>query len=105
MSYTQLNDERIDKKIDQELEIVCEEILKVIKPVSIILFGGFGRGEGSAQIRNHDIIISKDYDTLLVVKKQLPPSVIYQMSANIHRRLGRTNPLDSVTMEMGSIRD
>jgi hypothetical protein len=102
MSYTQLNDERIDKKIDQELEIVCEEILKVIKPVSIILFGGFGRGEGGAQVKDGEVILSKDYDTLLVVKEKLPPSVIYHMSANIHRRLGRTNPLDSATMEMGS---
>jgi len=102
MSYTQIQDERIDNKIDQELSIVCEEILKVIKPISIILFGGFGRGEGSAQIKNGEIILSKDYDTLLVVKKKIPPSVIYQMSENIHKRLGRTNPLDSVTMEMGS---
>lgn len=102
MSYTQLNDERIDNKIEQELQIVCEEILKVIKPVSIILFGGFGRGEGSAQISNGEVVLSKDYDTLLVVKKKLSPSVIYQMSENIHRRLGRTNPLDSVDMEMGS---
>ena len=43
MSYTQIEDERIDNKIEQELQVVCEEILKVTKPVSIILFGGFGR--------------------------------------------------------------
>jgi hypothetical protein len=102
MSYTQIKDERIDKKIEQELQIVCEEILKVVKPVSIILFGGYGRGEGSARIENGKVLLSKDYDTLLVVKKRIQPSVIYQMSENIHRRLGRTNPLDSVTMEMGS---
>jgi len=71
VSYTQINDERIDNKIEQELQIVCEEILKVIKPVSIILFGGFGRGEGSAQISNGEVVLSKDYDTLLVVKKKL----------------------------------
>ncbi len=102
MSYTQAKDERIENKIEQELQIVCEEILKVIRPVAIILFGGFGRGEGSAQIKDNKVILSKDYDTLLVVKKKLPPSVIYEMSENIHKRLGRTNPLDSVTMEMGS---
>ncbi len=102
MSYTPLKDKRIDDKIDHELQIVCEEILKIIRPVSIILFGGFGRGEGGAQIIDNKVILSKDYDTLLVVKKKIPPSVIYRMSENIHRRLGRTNPLDSVTMEMGS---
>ena len=102
MSYTQSKDERIDKKIDRDLSIVCEEILKVIKPVSIILFGGFGRGEGSAQVNGNEVVLSKDYDTLLVVKRRIQPSVIYQMSENIHRRLGRTNPLDSITMEMGS---
>ena len=102
MSYTQLKDERIESKIEQELEIACDEILKVVKPVSIILFGSYGRGEGSAQISDNKVTISKDYDTLLVVKKRIPPSVIYQMSVNIHKRLGRTNPLDSISRETGS---
>jgi len=102
MNYTQIKDERIDSKIEQELKIVCEEVLKVVKPISIILFGGFGRGEGSAQIINDEIILSKDYDILLVVKKKLSPSTIYQLSENIHRRLNQPNPLDDVTMRMGS---
>ena len=68
MSYTQVKDERIDNKIEQELKIVCEEILKVIKPVSIILFGGYGRGEAGAEIKDNEVILSKDYDILFVVK-------------------------------------
>lgn len=95
MSYTKIKDERIDNKIDLEMRIVCEEILKVIKPISIILFGGFGRGEGSVQILGDDVTISKDYDTLLVVRKKIPPPVIYEISKNIHERLNRVNPLDS----------
>lgn len=102
MSYTLLKDERIEKKIDQDMQIICEEILKVIRPVSIILFGGFGKGEGSAQVIGDEVVVSKDYDTLVVVTKRLSPAVIYQLTENIHQRLGRTNPLDSVTMEMGS---
>ena len=102
MSYTQIKDSRIDEKIEQELAIVCEEILRLTRPVAIILFGGYGRGEGSAEVRDGRVVLGKDYDTLLVVRRRLAPSVIYQMSENIHRRLGRTNPLDSVTMEMGS---
>jgi hypothetical protein len=102
MSYTQIDDERIDQKIDEAVDIIREEILKVIKPVSIILFGGYGRGEGSAEISGDKITLSRDYDTLLIVKKKLSPSVIYRMSENIHRRLGRTNPLDSMTCEFGS---
>jgi len=101
VSYTQVKDERIDNKIEQELKIVCEEILKVIKPVSIILFGGYGRGEAGAEIKDNEVILSKDYDILFVVKKRVPFSVIYVMSENIHRRLGHTNPLDSIHMEMG----
>lgn len=102
MSYTQLKDKRIDNKIEQELRIVCEEVLRVVKPVSIILFGSYGRGEGSAEIREREVIVAKDYDILLVVRKRIPPSVIYRMSGNIHKRLGRTNPLDSITLEMDS---
>jgi len=99
MSYTQLKDGRVDKKIEQELKVICEGILEVIKPISIILFGGFGKGEGYAQIKGDQVILSKDYDILLVVKKKLPSAKMYEVSGNIHKRLGRDNPLDSVTME------
>ena len=101
MSYTQVKDKRIDNKIDEQLKVVCEEVLKISEPVSIILFGGFGRGEGSAHIIDNEISISKDYDTLLVVKKRLPPSVIYKISENIHKRLGLENPLDLTDMSSG----
>jgi len=101
MSYTQVKDERIDNKIDEQLKVVCEEILKITQPVSIILFGGFGRGEGSAHIIDNKIIVSKDYDTLLVVKRRLSPSVIYKMSENIHKCLGLENPLDLKDMSSG----
>lgn len=111
MSYTQTDDERITKKIEHDLKIVCEEILAVVKPVSIILFGGFGRGEGVVHVEDDDsaVVVARDYDTLLVVKKKLPSSVIYQISANIHKRLRRSNPLAAVTtgsvdylMDMGT---
>lgn len=111
MSYTQTDDELITKKIEHDLKIVCEEILAVVKPVSIILFGGFGRGEGVVHVEDNDssVVVARDYDTLLVVKKKLPPAMIYQISANIHKRLGRSNPLAAATtgsvdylMEMGT---
>jgi len=102
MGYTQVQDDRIDEKIDADLKVVCEEILKIIDPVSIILFGGFGRGEGSAHTVGDEVIVSKDYDTLIVVKKKLPPSVIYEISQNIHRRLGLANPLDLEDMSSGA---
>jgi len=63
-----MKDSRIEERIDHELGIVCQEILKEITPISIILFGGYGRGEGSAQIVDGQVILSKDYDTLLVVR-------------------------------------
>jgi len=89
----------IDEKIQKDLEVVCEEILKVTKPISIILFGGYGRGEGSVLVKDNQVVVLKDYDILLVVKRKLPHSKIYEMSKNIHERLGYKNPLDSVAMD------
>ena len=100
MSYTQLEDKRVDEKIEQELAVVRDAILEVATPVAIILFGGFGKGEGYAQIVGGEVILSKDYDILLVMKRKLSAAEMYRVSETIHRRLGReSNPLDSVSME------
>lgn len=101
MSYTASSDKRIDEKIDRDLKIVIEEILKAVSPISIILFGGFGRGEGSAVVNNGQVVILKDYDILPVTKRKIPAFQIYQISVDINRRLGWANPLDSVSMRLG----
>jgi len=99
MNYTPYVENRVNKKIRKDLEIVCEEILKITRPISIILFGGYGRGEGSILLTDNQVVVLKDYDILLVVRRKLPYFKIYEMSKNIHKRLGYKNPLDSVAMD------
>ena len=45
MRYTSLKEKWVDEKIQQDMDVICEEILKDVKPISILLTGGFGRGE------------------------------------------------------------
>lgn len=102
MTYTPLDDPLINKKIELDLLTVCEGVLGAVTPVSVILFGGYGRGEGSATVRDNQAVILKDYDILLVINQRIAPSTIYEISEVIHRRLGLSNPLDSVSMDLYS---
>ena len=52
MSYTLHKKRWIDDRIQRDLDIICEEILKDITPISILLIGAFGRGEGSVFLEN-----------------------------------------------------
>ena len=51
------------------MKIIVDIVLKYTDPVSIILLGSFGRGEGSVIIENNLVIPLKDYDLMLVTNE------------------------------------
>jgi hypothetical protein len=70
LNFTIYNDKRINKEISKQLTIIIDKLLKYRKRlniISIILCGGFGRGEGSVIIENGKIKALNDYDIFLVV--------------------------------------
>lgn len=78
MKYT--TSKRADKKVEQDLEIVTKIIKKNINPISIILFGGFGKGEGSFEVKDKKITPLNDYDLYVITRKQLPDEYLERLS-------------------------
>jgi len=87
MKYT--ISKKADKKVEQDLEIVSKIIIKNLNPVSIILFGGFGKGEGSFEIKDKEVIPLNDYDLYVITNKRLDDDyldrVALKCSEAIHR--------------------
>ncbi|RLB06068.1 MAG: hypothetical protein DRG83_01190 [Deltaproteobacteria bacterium] len=72
-NYTVYNDARINEKISSDLSYIVTEILKVIKSDhihSIVLTGGFGRGEGGVIFeKKGEIRIVNDYDIGIILRE------------------------------------
>jgi len=71
--FTAYNNAFVDATIDSHINIISKMVLQEIPNViSIILVGGFGRGEGSAEVTSdRHVMPLKDYDFAIVVK-QMP---------------------------------
>lgn len=65
MKYT--ISKKVDKIVEKHLQIIKNIILKEIKPISIINFGGFGKGEG-AIYKNKPF---NDYDLYIITNKKI----------------------------------
>ncbi len=67
--YTAYNQPWVDEQIKRQLDLAVDIIEKRIKNISsIILVGGFGRGEGSVKLENEKMIPLNDYDIYVVLK-------------------------------------
>lgn len=72
MPYTIDKNPRVDAKIAQDQEYINSKVLGILGNHihSILLCGGFGRGEGSVELRHDEIHIVNDYDITIVVKER-----------------------------------
>jgi hypothetical protein len=85
--------------IEDEIEKQLSEIVKVIreevgenKVKSIILRGGFGRGEGSVLINGGSIVPLKDYDILVIVGTIPKDEKVLSIVKKVHEKIGIPNP-------------
>lgn len=69
-NYTKHSKEA-NQKVQEDLDKIIPIIKKEINPVSIILFGGFGKGEGIVEVKNKKITPMNDYDMYVVTKGNL----------------------------------
>lgn len=90
--YVAYEEKWINDRIEEDMKLICKEVLGVGRPVSIILMGSFGRGEGSVLVEKRNIVPLKDYDILLVVNKKWPASKIQNLTRKINKRLGHGDP-------------
>lgn len=88
--YTIYDDKSIDQEIDRKLEIVKKCITKHLNNnvISILLAGGYGRGEGSVIIDNGNVKLLKDFDIAVIVKKIPDYSIMELVLEDIYQSLG-----------------
>ena len=72
MHYTTDKDPNIDAKVEKDQEYINSHVLSLLgnQVHSILLCGGFGRGEGTVDVRNDEIHIVNDYDITIVLKER-----------------------------------
>ena len=80
-----MNFEVVQKKYEK---IIVECILKFVRPAGIILYGGYGRNEGSwLVIDNQSPKPYNDFDILLVVNKQLNGDIIFKIKEHLKSKI------------------
>lgn len=86
--YTKQGSEA-DKCIQQYLDITVKEIAKAIPDViSVILMGGFGRGEGAVMKTKQGYMPINDFDMYIITKKLLPDKFLEDLATDISRKFG-----------------
>lgn len=95
--FTQYNEKWIDEQIQSQLDKIIEVIKDTankdnINVKSIILSGGFGRGEGSLIVYDKKAIPLKDYDILVIVDKKPRKNVVKTVQEMIYQKLKMASP-------------
>ena len=84
-AYGDKMDEYIQKKY---LDKIIASFVKDVNPISIILFGGFGKGEGSVQIIDGKPVPFNDFDLYIVTEKKMSDAELDKLSMNASKEIG-----------------
>jgi hypothetical protein len=75
-----------NKRLKKDLELIIKRLTEY-KPISIILYGGYGRDEGGWFEENNNWQPYNDYDILIVLKKKIPEKIIKLQRGKLARNL------------------
>ena len=83
--------------IDEEIQHQLDTIVRIIKSNvpnvrRIILYGGFGRGEGSVRVIGNTVVPLKDYDITVVVDKKPNSKIVQALDDEVYTELKMQNP-------------
>lgn len=87
MIYT--SSKKADKKVQEDIDKIKGVLVEEFDPISIILFGGFGRGEGTYEIVDDKIVPLNDYDLYVVTKKKISEDKIEEVGEKCSNLLGK----------------
>lgn len=93
--FTIYNDESVDLQIGHQLETIVKVIVNTIgrNVESIILGGGFGRGEGSIKFTEKgNVLPLKDYDIMVIVKRKPDSKTVNHIYRKAYSALSFSNP-------------
>ncbi len=86
--YTSYGGE-IDEYIKENyLDKIIKSFIRDCNPLSIILFGGFGKGEGSLQFIDGKPVPYNDFDLYVVTKNKLSDKKLDRISMNASKKIG-----------------
>ncbi|MFQ5710323.1 MAG: hypothetical protein ACE5GD_00945 [Candidatus Geothermarchaeales archaeon] len=91
MAYTKRPEKWVDEVIEGHMKIICDEVLSSIPGVrSLVLTGGFAKGEGSAVIypNKHQVFPVNDYDFYLITDHPIPLNTLVRTSKRATIRIG-----------------
>jgi len=79
----------VNKEIERHLKIICNVILSEIPNVrSIVLTGGFSRGEGPVKVKDKKIFPYNDYDIEVITDKPINGKVIDEVAIKAAKKIG-----------------
>ena len=90
MPYTRLAEPVLERRIDQDLGYLVEEIRRVVpakRLAAIVLGGGYGRGDGGMRITDQGPAPYNDYDLFVVLRR-----ASYWRRRSIRRSLAQQRP-------------
>jgi hypothetical protein len=78
-----------DERVEKDMQLICKEILEKIKGTeSIILTGGFSRGEGPVKAIGNNLFPYNDYDIQVISNNKITKEEIDNLSTEISKKLG-----------------
>ncbi len=87
MKYT--TSKECNKKVEEDIKIIKEIILKELKPIAIVLFGGFGHGGGSFKKIKGKIVPMNDYDLYLITEEGIEGEKLEEIGKKCSNAIGR----------------
>lgn len=105
--YT-IHGSKIDEIIHQKLKIIVNEMVRDLPEViSILLTGGFGRGEGSIKIIDGNVVPLKDFDFLLFFERDIPSNRISKLGKRLRDKIATHDscdlyPYNSFTLDLNA---
>ncbi len=78
-----------DRRVQEDMDKIKGVIIERLNPRSIILFGGFGRGEGSFEVINGKILPLNDYDMYVVSDKRIGDDIFERVGEECSGAIGR----------------
>ncbi|MBI2110049.1 hypothetical protein HYT58_02675 [Candidatus Woesearchaeota archaeon] len=78
-----------DREIQKYIDVAVEEINKAVPNVkAIVIYGGYGRGEGSVMKINGKVMPANDFDTYVITEKKVKPEILDDIAVKCAKRWG-----------------
>jgi hypothetical protein len=98
--YTALNDPEIERKVNEIIEIIKNEIVRSIHPKSIILKGSFGRGEITVVENNNELKFLSDCEIIVIPNKRIKRGELSRLSSKFTRKTGLKVEITDLELEL-----